>query len=904
MKFIKRDKQIILIFLVLFPIIMILGSSIINVRGGPYVPESHADNGWHWDVDVGDHMYFEGEFILTNASTGEIFSMFKTIWIYNITSIENVTIDWLGTHEFSQVNTTQYYYNVTSDELEDYGSSEEIALFGYNSTDPITHRIRAGQGGMPILLPINGSNALEVDVLDDIINETFYYPMSQFGAFNAFDYYESTPISNRIYFSNSTDGFFSAGFYYDNGTLNTGSAYLKVEMGAGPVLVNATMTQVFDYDITDEVQWGVNVGDTFIYDWFEGSSWIDDAEDVLVNITNISDIMLEKTKNGFSEDPIQMAYQVVYADLYLWNGTDYEQVEWDIPVGIANNFYPQYFDMGGPNPYNFLYPINFGKDDFLFMWNNDTLRIWNAPFDEVYYSENGYFESLVLNSTGNAFIRNIVNKTTGIVQSNLMVQNGNIFHFEIKNQTLVDWSVNIGDSVYYKDNGEEFRDIKATIIGTYTVYVNMSAMIADYSTMGITMTLPTGQPEFQFFSYLEALIEVWDADTQSWTPDTTRPWAIANIYWPISPISFQFGPPVLMPEGTTSSELGPIFDFFGDIYDDISYSPGQVVLRNTTLNRELNFHFDEVSGRVTMMNGWSNDPGPGSDWNYMSLYPKFYRPLNIGSNSFTANTNFPITGLTVNINVSVGATGTALIYNYFPMNPVNVSVPEGIPLAYFDQLYSNFTAISSNVTMTVTLPLSINVSEMIFYFYAYNMSGTLEWDAAPPDFYDDYVTFLHTTNSIILKMEPFTFNRGILSAMAYESIYKPGDFILTSTADVPDDDGVFDLTWTDSSLADSYIVYQYDQYITDINGSLTIVATGLTDLTYPLNGYTNGTYYFIVVAVNSYGETLSNCIEIIVAIPPSEATGEIPGYDLLLISLMVILVSSLTIKKVRKKNKI
>ncbi len=235
MKFLKRDKRILLILLISLPTVMILSSLITNVRGGPNVPEPHADNGWHWDVDVGDHMYFEAEFIIANASTGEVFSMFKTILIYNITSIEDVTLDWLGTHQFSQVNTTQYYYNVTADELEDYGPSEEIALFGYNSTDSITHRIRAGQGGVPLLLPINGSSGLEVDVLDDIINETFYYPMSQFGGFNAFDYYASAFTSNSIYFSNSTDGFFSTGFYYDNGTLNTGSAYLMVEMGDGPV---------------------------------------------------------------------------------------------------------------------------------------------------------------------------------------------------------------------------------------------------------------------------------------------------------------------------------------------------------------------------------------------------------------------------------------------------------------------------------------------------------------------------------------------------------------------------------------------------------------------------------------------------------------------------------------------
>ncbi|MHA1932654.1 MAG: hypothetical protein ACW96X_08960, partial [Promethearchaeota archaeon] len=606
MMFLKRDKRILLIFLVLLPTLLILSSTITDVRGGPYIPESHVDNGWHWDIDVGDHMYFEGEFILTNASTGEIFSMFKTIWIYNITSIENVTTDWLGTHQFSQVNATQNYYNVTSKDLVAYGPPEEIALFGYNSTDPIKHRIRAGMGAMPFILPINGSSGLEVDVLDDIINETFYYPMSQFGGYNAFDFHEPK-LSNGIYFSNSTEGFFSSGYYYDNGTLNTGSAYLKVEMGEGPVLINATMTQVFDYDLLNEVQWGVNVGDTFTYDWYEGSDWIDDAYDVLVNITDISDIMLEKSNNGFSEDPIQMAYQVVYADLYLWNGTDYEQEDVDLPIGIANNFYPQYFD-SGPNPFNFLYPISAGKDDFLFMWNNDTLPIMNAPFDEIYYTENGFFESLAKNSTGIDFVRTIVDKTTGIVQSNTMVQGSNILHFEIKSQTLVDWSVDVGDVIYYKYNGEDLTDKKVTIIATFTVYVNLSALFDMYSGMGMPMTLPSGQPDLQFYSYIDAEFEEWDSTTQSWVYDTIAILAIANIYWPISPISFgnTYGPPIIMPEGSTSSELTGIFDMYSGVYDEITYNPGHIVMRNNTLDRELNLHFEESSGRITMMEGWIN----------------------------------------------------------------------------------------------------------------------------------------------------------------------------------------------------------------------------------------------------------------------------------------------------------
>jgi hypothetical protein len=104
------------------------------------------------------------------------------------------------------------------------------------------------------------------------------------------------------------------------------------------------------------------------------------------------------------------------------------------------------------------------------------------------------------------------------------------------------------------------------------------------------------------------------------------------------------------------------------------------------------------------------------------------------------------------------------------MNPVNVSLPAGTPIAFFDQLFANYTLITNNITMTIILPPSIDLDEMVFLFYAFNMSGTLEWDAAPPEFYTNSVTYLNATNTIIIEMEPFMFSKGILSAMAYISI--------------------------------------------------------------------------------------------------------------------------------------
>ena len=100
----------------------------------------------------------------------------------------------------------------------------------------------------------------------------------------------------------------------------------------------------------------------------------------------------------------------------------------------------------------------------------------------------------------------------------------------------------------------------------------------------------------------------------------------------------------------------------------------------------------------------------------------------------------------------------------------------------------------------------------------------------------------------------------------------PGDLTLLSNAANPDNDGTFDLTWTASSGASNYSVYRYSSYITEINENLTLLAGEITNLTLGVNGYTDGTYYFIVVGHNNQGNTLSNCITVVVGLTPGVFT--------------------------------
>jgi len=100
----------------------------------------------------------------------------------------------------------------------------------------------------------------------------------------------------------------------------------------------------------------------------------------------------------------------------------------------------------------------------------------------------------------------------------------------------------------------------------------------------------------------------------------------------------------------------------------------------------------------------------------------------------------------------------------------------------------------------------------------------------------------------------------------------PWPFTLTHDADDPDYDGDFQLDWDVSTEADNYTIYEYDGWITDINGSLTILKVGETLTYYDIISHTNGTWYFIIESTNYAGNTTSNCVTVTIGEPPWEFT--------------------------------
>lgn len=100
---------------------------------------------------------------------------------------------------------------------------------------------------------------------------------------------------------------------------------------------------------------------------------------------------------------------------------------------------------------------------------------------------------------------------------------------------------------------------------------------------------------------------------------------------------------------------------------------------------------------------------------------------------------------------------------------------------------------------------------------------------------------------------------------------------VTTEVDV---DGKFTLNWTTANFAERYKVYWYSQYITEINQSVGDPIANITQLKLNISILTNGTYYFIIQAVNIDGTKLSNCIKVIVIITnPINSTSDSDGED-------------------------
>lgn len=762
----RRNKVITLILILIFPTILSLGSFVTNTRAGPEIPEDDPKNNWHWGVDVGDKLMFEVEIVVTNNASQEVTNMYRNHEIYNITSIYNVTGDLYGFYPFQNFSKIEIDL-LWEDSVGVLSASPltdvPLALFGYNKTlNKVFYEAVTGMLA-PMVFPINDT-ILDVALMADIYNETSLDPITkQLGFFNIFDDYSVDVGKTEIYFQNTTDDyFFRASYYPNNGTMKDFDGYFAMNMGEW-MLLNVTGKRVFEHDITDEVVWGVKPGDIIYYN---------------VNQTGSGAFLTKIEVEGFNKSVYwsrnwtmysmdwPMVFDNVIVTMSAWNGTGWEELISSSPFVAANNYYPVCFplmeSMAGQS--GFILPISATLDDFKFLINNDTHHItgW-FPFDLVYYDVSGNIINMTMIQSGGQTVWAIIDSSTGFIDIQAAYYMGDLVMYVEKVDELLEWAIDVGDVLYFKQNiQDDLQEVRLTITSFNQTFIDMS-------TTGFP--LPTGQPNLQFFTEIYAEFAQWHKDDEIWYTYGENLFAAANEYWPIAPFAMMGTFPLYFPEGTVATDFQNMFDMMAFMFDDITYNPGQIIMRNTTANKELQMHFDETTGRMTYLGG---DNMMGPEWFHMSVYPEYIENLIPGANHFTLQSDFSMDAtVTADIVSATGGPGVDYLYALLPFNPIGTPLPNGTALLYMDTKITDHTQIVGNVSMTVILPSSLDLSTLDIFLYAWNMSGTSEWDEPPPEFWYS-VTFNYIANSITFEF-PTEIPWAVISAMSYQVREEPED---------------------------------------------------------------------------------------------------------------------------------
>lgn len=479
----KQKKRIIILFtlLIIFPTAFFFNSMVANIPDeneissrdknlqvikdtddtpqleGPDIPnathiEPRNEWTWHDDVDVGEKLIFEMDVTMRNFTTA-VMAM-REFSIVNITSFENITTDFMGPGQIlSSVNGSLLFFNYTTKQLETNPDVPpfQLAMFGYNRTHLFFPEKYAAMEGFyqPILLPVNGSKFANVDVnvMDDIINNTYIQMMSLGGFMSHFDLCGSDPGENKIWFKNSTDGYYWDWYFYNNGTLKYAEGYFLVqgESGSLDTIVNITMRRVFSINITDEIEWDFDVGDTFYFGYTGEEGDLELKLDIAaMKREQFTDPMFEFFSGGF------MPFYRIYVNISIWNFTSekWDPQQTNFLIYQANNLYPYFpFYQGGPLPLFFI-PKNTKLSDWKFMLNNITAPM--VEMTKVYFTENnGELRVRLEDGDEISEIVIIADNATGIVKFyKIQGPEGKIISF-YKNTTTVLEPNNLTDFLCY-----------------------------------------------------------------------------------------------------------------------------------------------------------------------------------------------------------------------------------------------------------------------------------------------------------------------------------------------------------------------------------------------------------------------------------------------------------------------
>ncbi|TXT63073.1 MAG: exported protein of unknown function [Promethearchaeota archaeon] len=763
MKKIKNYKSKILVCLILLQSFLAFGIYLIPAHGDENIPEDSPNNDWYWDINVGEKLIFEIERTMRNSTNQNFINATKLLQIYNITSFSNVTFNqphYDGSQSMSKINASECFWNASSLELVPFRSEEFFAYFGYNESSSIPEKYYTQNSFyVPFILPINGtSKGLQIDLMADILNRSQIYPMFQAGYLNRFDNITTISGTNnhKMIFKNTTDGYYYNLTFYNNGTLK--SADIKIRIYYGPslgyVIIEQKMTQVFSMDDTDNVEWAYDIGESYFYDTYgEEDAFRTKVE--VDSISNITESFILDTKTYYRN------FEIIFGDIYQWNGTEYSLEVENVTLGAANNFYP-----ANPSVLSecfTLFPDYTDKKTLEFIFNEHINKIFPGDYKTASVTELGEELIIFLKASDDDIINITIDKNSDVVSDLIVINStGGLEFYLTEVESDVDWGYEAGNVLYVKINDDDGNINKKILIEGWKLILYNLTYLQEQS--GGLFIPPSGQPELQFLNVLFG--DFYD-NMKTLNGENDIPIGVANSYWPFFPVGLMdyANPyyPFVLPVGTTPESLECLNSFADQLYGKTTITNEYIEFSNSTGGKEyLKICIDSDKNLIKYMSGWVI--GESGNWRYFSTYLKTNQTLNSGMQTYqliSDQSNEAVYKSTTNVTTS----GSSLYYSILKNNPTNETIGNGTILNYLDLFIDDTNDITS-FTFSIEFN-TINPFEDTIYFYAFDMSGNKEWNMPPPGELEKII-LEKTSNSIKLNFSSMNIDSGFIFAITYE----------------------------------------------------------------------------------------------------------------------------------------
>jgi fibronectin type 3 domain-containing protein len=211
-------------------------------------------------------------------------------------------------------------------------------------------------------------------------------------------------------------------------------------------------------------------------------------------------------------------------------------------------------------------------------------------------------------------------------------------------------------------------------------------------------------------------------------------------------------------------------------------------------------------------------------------------------------------------------------------NCVNVTVAIPPPPIYIPNtplLYSIIPNPSTNGNISLSWS---SISGVTFYYLFRDNSEIISLDGKTPtailelNSYQDYGlvngTYYYAVMAVNASGNSTMSNcRNVTVSIPPPPIYLPLSPIINPTYANTSSSGNFSFSWAHVPGATGYYIFRDNSVINSIDGKISICYQDQINFTD--NGLLNGTYFYVVVASNSSGNSsLSNCVNVTVAIPP------------------------------------